>query len=247
MEILTSNGVVKLGHRPGITFIEKFGRNATVASGTAEDVWDGGGIYLFPTIASKLDIVSTSAEDGAGTLTGALSITISGLDENFDPVSETVTLTGLATAQSENTYMRVYRVAVRTSGSAGTNVGIITLDSQSEVLEFARISAGKGQTNMALYTVPRGKKGYLKRWYVSMLRATGVTSTALDIDIFRREFGEAWKSTQPMGIQNDGAGVHAYDFYAPIEFGEKSDLVVNVIPSANADVTAGFTMILTNK
>jgi len=101
---------------------------------------------------------------------------------------------------------------------------------------------------MALYTIPRGKIGFLKRWYVSLLRGSGTTAVAADVDMFRHEFGtSAWRSTQPIGVQNTGAGKHTYDFYAPIELPEKSDIIVNATPTAIADVSAGFTIITTPK
>lgn len=244
--ILTTNGIKPLLLRPGTSYIEKFGRNASVASGTSEDIWDGGGIYDFPDVASKFDISSTSAEDGAGTQTGALTVSVQGLDQNFDQITETLTLNGLTAVETTNTFIRIFRMRVETAGSNGTNVGVITADSQAEVLTAAQISAGNGQTNMALYTIPRGHVGFLKRWYVSLLRATGTNAIAVDVDMFRRNFGGAWRSTQPVGFQNNGAGMHQYDFYAPIEFPAKSDIVVNATPTAAADVAAGFTMLITH-
>jgi len=244
MEILTEHGTLNLGRRPGISYIEKFGRNSVVGSGTSEDIWDGGGIYDFPAVASKFDVVSTDAEDGAGTATGALTVSLQGLNENWEEITETVTLNGTTAVATSNLFIRIFRMRIETAGSNGTNIGVITADSQAEVLTAAQISAGKGQTNMALYTIPKGHRGFLKRWYVSLLRATGTNATAVDVDIFRRSFGGAWRSTQPIGFQNNGAGMHAYDFYAPIEFSEKSDLVVNATPTAAADIAAGFTMII---
>lgn len=133
---------------------------------------------------------------------------------------------------------------VLTAGSSGNNIGVISADSQAEVLTMAQINAVKGQTNMCLYTIPRGHEGYLKGFYVSLLRGSGTTAVAADVDMFRRNFGGAWRSTHPIGIQNTGGGTHNYDFYAPLKLPEKSDIIMNATPTAVADVSGGFTVIL---
>ena len=246
--ILTTDGLKGLLQRPGTSFIEKFGRNRTIASGTSEDIWDGGGIYDFPDIATILDISSTSAEDGAGTLTGALTISVQGLDENWRTHTETITLNGTGTVNSVAKFIRVFRARVETAGSSGSNVGVISIDSQEEVITMAHISAGIGQTNMALYTVPQGKIGYLYGWYVSILRSSGTGSIAADVDMFRRNFASsAWRSTHPVGVQNTGMGTFTYRYLGPIELPEKSDIVVNASPTAVADISAGFTVIIIHK
>jgi len=244
MDLLTSTGVIKLGHRPGISFIEKFGRNPSVAT-AGEDIHDAGGIYVFPTLASKINVQSTSAEDGAGTLTGALSISIQGLDQNYNQIIEMVILNGLTTVSTVNQFIRVFRMLVETTGSAGANVGIITAGSQAEVLTLATIRAGKGQTNMALYTIPKGHKGFLKKWYISILKAGTETKTvAADCDIFRRSFGKAWRSTQPISIQSNGSGLYQYEFFASVELEAKTDIVINAEPSSTSDISAGFNIVI---
>jgi hypothetical protein len=245
MEIMTSSGVEVFGTRPGDTFVEKFGRNQRVASGTPEDIWDGGGIYDFPDVASILDIQSDSVEDNPSG-TGATDIGIQGLDENYELQTEIVELNGTTTVNTTKKFLRVFRSAVRNAGSSGTNVGNITLDSQEEALTMAQITALTGQTNMALYTIPRGYVGFLKKWYVALLRSSGTAAVAIDVDIFRRntDLANAWKSTQPIGIQNNGHGAWQYEFPAPIKLPAKSDLVVNGIPTGLADVSAGFTLFL---
>jgi len=246
MHILTSDGYKSLYSKPGVTFVEKFGRNPLVSSATLEDIWDGGGIYVFPSISSILDIKSTEVEDGAGTETGALTIGVQGLDENFDLKTEIITLNGTTEVNSVNKYIRVFRAAVRTSGSQGINEGTISIDSKEEVLTMAQIRAGIGQTNMAIYTIPKNFKGFLSKWYVALLGATSTRSTAATVDMFRRNFelANAWKSTQPTGLQNDGTGDWQYEFPHPLELPSKSDLVVNAIPTANADISAGFSITL---
>jgi len=244
MEILRSQGVIDIGRRPGVSFVEKFGRNTAVDT-SGEDIWDGGGIYDFPDVASIMNVKSTSAEDGAGTLTGAIDIRIQGLDENYDFITEDVIMNGIVDVPTTKTFIRVFRAGVLNAGSNLINVGDITITSVAEAIIVAQITSDKGQTNMALYTIPRGHIGFLKKWYASILRAGAINAVAVDVDMFRRNIDSAnsWKSTQPIGIMNNG-GAWQYEFIAPIELPEKSDIIVNAIPSATADISSGFTILL---
>jgi len=73
-------------------FVHKFGYNANIAE-TNETVWTQGGLYVYPASASTMYISSSSTADtSAGT--GARTATVSGLDANFDEISETVSLNG---------------------------------------------------------------------------------------------------------------------------------------------------------
>jgi len=235
---------VAVGMIPGASYIEKFGRNKTVASGTQEPIWDGSGAYSYPTTARVHNIVSTEVEDGAVGKTGALTIDIQGLDANYLLISETVTLNGTTPVATQNSYTRIFRMRVLTSGSQGTNEGIISATAVTDATVTAQILASTGQTNMALYTIPSGYTGYLLGWYASLLRATGVTAVGADVDFIERSFGGAWRSKQPTGIQNTGQGHWHYDFEFPLALSEKSDMQVIGTPTAAADISAGFTILL---
>ena len=76
------------GDIDGMSFIEKFGRNDTM-SGNMETIWDGSNIYTYLTSASSVYITSSSGNDAvAGT--GARTIEVQGLDENYDLTTETI-------------------------------------------------------------------------------------------------------------------------------------------------------------
>ena len=64
-----------------------FGFNRTIGT-TYETVFnDGGGLYQYPSSAVQMSVVSSDAGDTAG-------VRISGLDANYNRISEVVTLTG---------------------------------------------------------------------------------------------------------------------------------------------------------
>lgn len=132
--------------------VSKFGENPDIDTGTVpEDVWDVGGLYPFPSSALETTIVSTSADD-TSTGTGARTVTVFGLSDDFSLLQETITLNGTTPITLSDNYYRVYRVKVVTVGSNASNVGDIDVKHGSTVL--ARILAGENQTLMAIFTIP---------------------------------------------------------------------------------------------
>jgi hypothetical protein len=146
---------VGIGAIPGWTTFRKFGMNPDIDPGT-EEVWPAGVLRVLPTVGGQLSVVSDSAEDGAGTLTGALTITVEGLDSDYEQISETITLNGLTPVPSVGTdWFRVNRAYNVTAGSNEVNVGSISISIGGNVQAF--IELDQGQTHQTHYTVPAGK------------------------------------------------------------------------------------------
>lgn len=129
-------------------------------SGTEQTAWVVGGLYVYPTTANTLTVVSSSASDTAAG-TGARTVTIEGLDANYDVISETITMNGTTNVITTKTYLRLYRATVLTAGSNETNVGDITVTHNGIANPLGRITANSGQTQISVYTIARGKTGYL--------------------------------------------------------------------------------------
>ena len=68
----------------------KFGKNPDVGN-TEETIWDAGGLYSWQSAAESLEILSSEVADAAAG-TGARTVTVKGLDSNYELLSETVTL-----------------------------------------------------------------------------------------------------------------------------------------------------------
>lgn len=145
---------VTLGRVPGFSRVVANGRNSVITLGA--DIWEGGvGAYPLLANASKLEILSASALD---TLlgTGAQSFMIQGLDANFNPISETVSMSGVAPVQTANSYLRVNRLLIASAGAGLANAGAVTLRVTGAGAIQALAAAGLGQAKMAVYTVPAG-------------------------------------------------------------------------------------------
>ena len=143
-----------------------------------EVVWTNGGDYTLPDTAEILGVVSSSPRDDADspvTGVGASSVTITGLDENYNEVSFGVVLNGTSSVNtSPQKFVRVNKVEVHkinssTANSAsttgvvgrGSNEGVISVFNSHSYLGI--IPAGKGVSQSTLYTVPAGNTAYLTR------------------------------------------------------------------------------------
>jgi len=137
----------------GHSRVAVYGHTPSPTAGT--DVWEGAAAYPFQTVATKLEILSSSASDAAAG-TGAQTMMIQGLDTNFNPLSETITMNGVTPVQSAGTYLRVNGLNIVTAGSGHTNAGDITLRVTGAGATQPIARAGYGYAKSCVYTVPAG-------------------------------------------------------------------------------------------
>jgi hypothetical protein len=139
------------GHISNHSAVHKFGWNTGIGV-SEETIWDGSNVYSYSATGTATAHSTTNGDDSTS------NVTISGLDENFLLVTDTITVDGAASA---NQYSRIFRATVATANTGTTNVNAIDIKTHSNTV--ARISAGQGQTLMALYTIPANKTGYLQK------------------------------------------------------------------------------------
>jgi len=154
--------------------VQKFGRNSSI-SGPLEDIWTVGGAYNFLTAADTVRVAAggDAADTAAGL--GAREITVEGLDAQGNEISETIATAGIsASASTTESFIRINRAYVSASGAYGAaNTANVVIQTTGGTT-VAQIDAGLGQTLQAIYTVPRGKTGFITRVQVS-------SSIALDV------------------------------------------------------------------
>ena len=149
-----------MGAIPFATGISKFGLNETIGT-TDQTIWDAGGLYPWPEVSDTLTIVSDNVNDTAAG-TGARSIIVEGLDENFLMQEELIILNGLTPIVTTKTWSRVHRSFVTTGGSLGEAQGVILLSHTTSGDLLANIQGHNNQTLQSLYTIPADKNGYVK-------------------------------------------------------------------------------------
>jgi len=223
---------------PGHSYINKFGRNIDIDT-TLEDVWDGGGTYTFSTTADISDVVSSSASD-------TFIVEVQGLDTNWDLVVQEVTLTGTTSAALTTSLIRVFRMrnisATAAIGTIQCGVGSTTTSFSAANLR-AQITLGFEQTLMAVYSIPRGKTGYVTNYWANINK--GNATGALDVTTYTRSFGGVFRVGLTTGLIAAGSShfQHRWEPYPALE--EKTDLKIAGIGSTNNfDVSAGFDLIL---
>lgn len=209
--------------------VHKFGANFDIDQGTdPESVWSGGGVYPWASLSSAQTIYCLSTDAGDTT-----TLTIQGLDANYDEISETVTLTGTSAVTTSNTFLRVFRMTYD-----ATNVGTITARTVSASgTVVAQIDAGYAQTLMAVYTVPAGFTAYLVA-----LDATIDGTKTCQMLMYHRLFGKPFRIAHI--AESDGH--YRYDFTAPLTVPEKTDIDIriNEVSGNDARVTANFDLVL---
>ncbi len=242
--ILDTELLMASGKFTGLSIVNKFGRNPDVDTGTVpEDIWDGGGVYTgFPvSTAETVQVFSSSANDtSAGT--GARTIRITGLDSNYNALSETITLNGTTPVTSTNIFRRVHTAAVLTAGSGDFNAGTITCrHSTTTANVFFVMQIGRNQTNVSGYTIPAGYTGYIRRIHGSIRSGTGAS---VDIELWVREFGAAPRLRRPSSLNQ--AGELDDNIYGGLRLPEKTDVIVRAASAStnNCDTAAGYDLIL---
>lgn len=194
------------------------------------DVWNGQGLYTgFPTgAAEEMEIASSNVADTAAG-TGARTVEISGLLDGTGAEMPAVTVTLNGTTQvslGAQTYYRGSRMKVKTAGSGGENVGILTLRHKITTANiFAKMPAGSNQTTIACSTVPLGKTLYLLRTDVSMARANGSAGSA-DITLKVKPHGGVFNNERDTEITNSMP--YTFDNNVVIKMLERTDFKVNV-------------------
>jgi hypothetical protein len=130
----------------------------TLGTGLARSFWGNGASANQPVATANmtLEIVSSSASDtSAGS--GARTILITGVDDAFAAVSETVTMNGTAAVSLANQYMRINTAEVATAGTSQINAGTITIRISGAGATQNVIMGSQGSLNQFFYTVPASR------------------------------------------------------------------------------------------
>jgi len=209
--------------------VHKFGANFDIdQADDPESVWTGGGLYPWDSLATAqtLYCLSTSASD-------TTTLTLEGLDANYNEISETVTLTGTSAVTTSTQFLRVFRMTYDAN-----NVGDIEARVTSATgTVVAQIAAGYAQTLMSVYTVPAGFTAYL----ISLDATIDGTKTC-QVLMYHRLSGKPFRIAHVA----EADGHYRYDFAAPLTVPEKTDIDirVNEVSGNDARVTANFDLVL---
>lgn len=166
-------------YRAGGSTLNKFGFNDDVPN-SEESVWEGddfSGPARCPADTSAFTLYASSSNGG-----DTQTMTVEGVDSNWDALSVDITLTGQTAVQvgSASQWLRVNR-AFNTGSSDFSGTIYLHIDSvptagvpdnPSTDIKTV-INAGENQTLQSCYTVPDGKFLYLAKWCISNIGSGG--------------------------------------------------------------------------
>ena len=237
------------GQIQGHTHVHKYGFNGSVGTGD-DTIWFQQGSYTWSSAAVKLKISSSSTDDdGSPVGSGALTVTVQGLDANYDEVEETVTMDGTTPVETTQTFLRTHRMFVATAGTGLTNAGVIYAADTGDAYTTpgvpdtatgirSTIGAGEGQTLQAFYTVPAGYTAYLLQVAAGSVNGTNATT----ITLRTRAEGGAFRTKDKFIVFKDMITV---GYPVPVAIAEKTDIEMKGDAAASTtDVAANFDLIL---
>lgn len=224
---------VARGQIPGHSTLFKYGYNPNIVN-VNETIWDVGGIYAYPSSAVKMTATSTGGANDED-----VQVVISGLDADYNELTETVTLNGSGTAETDGFFIRVFRAFIT---GAQTPLGTINITNTGTT--YARITLGENQTLMAVYTVPAGKSLYINNGTTT--HGTDTSGAFMTIRFMIRPPGEVFRTAVKVDIT--GAEL-LFPFYYPLRLPEKYDLEVRAICNKNQinAVSATFEGVIVNE
>lgn len=141
---------VARGQIPGHSIRNIFGTNPSIGA-TFTTPWENNTALPFLPSAQQLSLVSTSASDTA------VTILVNGVDADYVGISETVALTGTTPVVTTKSFFRINDLIT----VVGNAVGDVTASYNSVV--YAKIIAGRGKNQAAVFTVPKDYSFYLGR------------------------------------------------------------------------------------
>jgi hypothetical protein len=246
-----SSGIaIAKGDVTGASFIHKFGNAPDFDTGDGEvTIWDGAEDntdwelmrYVYSTTA---DIDSISSSDDTDTQ----EIVIEGLDANWDVVIQTKTLTGQTRAALDTSLIRVYRAYNNNSTDL---LGHVIIYVNGEISGGVPTTAANiravidpvnQQTEMAVYTIPAGKTGYMRDWYAS---TSGSNRDAnYPIKLYSREFGKIFRLKHVSSVSDTATSSYQHKYESPEVFTEKTDIEMTAqmlaVGASEASISGGF-------
>jgi len=216
----TFNQVINVALGDTYTQVFKHGFNSNFQNNVLESFWGGSNLYPWSAwnTTGTLSLVSTSGSDNG-------SVTIRGLDTNFDQQTDTVSITGLTPVTTTTTWARVHEISY-TDGVA--NAGAVTASRGGTVI--AQIPATFGTSQMSQYTIPAGYTGFVWQGLANIGKGNDGTGRFV-----YRPYGSTWQVGFIFLLYES---TFQYKFTTPFVLPEKTDIDVQLTAS-NTGTAAG--------
>jgi hypothetical protein len=235
------------GNVTGHTSFAKLGHNGDVGT-SEEDIWGIGGVYVYPTSAQQMEVVSTSVEDDiltAGSVagTGVHKVKIGYLDNTYAAQTEEVTLNGtVAVLTVATNILRVNSIRVSVAGTGNKAAGLITIRNKTDhTTVYRSIAVGLTRGREMVYTVPLGKTLYI----TSIVVSSGYSTVGKNVRwTARANLDDVNMTILPVGLMMPYFEVQTQDsafyreFEIPLKVPATCDLKLSAISDSNNSVCA---------
>lgn len=219
MEIGMDDVLAVAGYRPGVQHVDVIFTNPDIGTATVpETISPIGGVLTFRTAAAVLEVVSSSAADAAAG-TGARSVMVTGLDANYDIVTEVIAMNGTTAVQGAVLFYRINDVRVHTAGTGKTNAGNITVRDAGAGTTRSYIVLGQGCSEVGLFSVPRGHQMLATGWTVAARDSVGNKALA-DVAFYTTKDGVRvvnWRMSVDGTIPANLGSAHVFHEMTDIE------------------------------
>jgi hypothetical protein len=143
---------VARGKISGVTNLNISGYNSNVGTVFAP-LWHNTTAFVYPASASTMRVWSDNAADTN------VSVLVTGLDANYNVLTETVTLTNGATGvMTTGQFLRINNLSITRTPM---NTGVIFCGNSAKTEYYCTIEIGAGRSQQTIYTVPAGYTFYL--------------------------------------------------------------------------------------
>lgn len=225
------------GSTPDISYITKFGFSDTLSTSGSEEIWSNGGSLTLLDGAETMNIASDSSNDTTSG-SGVDMLFISGLDANFDPQQEIVTLNGTTNVPTASPYSFIYRMSIlNATGTGQVNAGDITATAATAGTVQAHIPAGDGITHGSHFIVPRGYNALMTDLHLSCFRTSGSGARRAFVDLNFMPIDTPFSDrlcydTIKLGVASE-AGLSVNEFHNPLVIAEKNMVYLTGEAEAN--------------
>ena len=220
-----------LGLIPGWEVIRLFGMNAAVVTGNQE-MWPPGTARVLPTAAGVVSVVSDdAADDGSPAGLGAWTVQVRGLDENYERITEIVTLNGISAVTTTAEFLRVTELYVITAGTDETNAGNISASIGGDLQQY--IELGEGRNHSTHWTVPANKTLVVTQFKLGVGRMSGSTDLHILSQIKPFIPDSAWQTVDDAYLFNGGiTDERDYPFIIPEKYEIRQQIITDTSTQA---------------
>jgi hypothetical protein len=199
---------------------------ATSSLGTTPDtmttVWGYNGLFPWNTFTGTGDKLYIKSVTNDPKIQGK-TITIEGLDSNYNRISDTVTFNAVDTTTTVSTSINFYRInkiylTGNNSNSLPHTYDITVRYGSANGTIVSQLDAPWGRGQNCLYTVPAGYEAFLLSMNGNSGKDDEITSS-----LWVRTFNGTWESKKSFKFIS---GLYDHNFRTPLRIPEKSDIEI---------------------